>query len=139
MLTKDVLNQAKAFLCWDKYPDLSIKLIAIDEAVAFFYPPTNDLATIVVFYEKSSNDFSHAFFYLFHEVGHLIQNKKYRGKDFQEFINLDRGTRKIEFEKEAWALGKDVLKEFIEKYQLQKNDLVLQYDRFAHKCLMSYN
>jgi len=143
LVSKAVLEQAKSFLCWDLYRDLSIKLIAIETATAFFYPPTKDLSTIIIFYKKNCTDFSEPVFLLFHEVGHFEQYKMYQTNnkinEFRSLINLDKGPEKIKFEREAWDIGKEVMKKFIKKYQSNNLKLLDHYFDFADICLMSYS
>ena len=143
LLSKKVLEQAKSFLCWDKYKDLTIKLIEIDTTVAFFYPPKNDLSAIVVFYEKNCIDFSNAIFLLFHEIGHLIQYKAYQTnnsiKKYYSVINADKGINKTEFERAAWKQGENILIQFLDQIKLTNSTLLVQYREFAEKCLLSYN
>lgn len=142
MLSKTNLDQAKLFLCMDLYPDLSIKLIAIDKATAFFYPSIKDLSTIIVFYEKNQNDFTNPLFLLFHEVGHFEQYKAFlinnKVDEFCAVINLDKGTKKIQFEREAWNKGREIIEIFLEKYQIDKSKVIDQYNNFAENCLLSY-
>ncbi len=142
MVNQSVLFEAKAFLCWEKFPNLSIKLIAIEEAIAFFYPPTKDLSTINFFYDKNTEDFSRALCLLFHEAGHVKQWLKLsdRGskRKFWDCLNLDKGEIKIEFEQEAWQLGEELLGEFLLKINIDKNILIKVYKRYAEQSLVTY-
>ena len=143
MIDKSVLFEAKAFLCWDKFPALTIKLIPINEAVAFFYPPTSDAATIHLFYGAESKDFSRALCLLFHEVGHFRQWQQYtkdkREDEFWELTHLDKGDSKIVFEREAWNLGSDVLKAFIKKMKISIDNLESMYQQLTEQSLLTYN
>ena len=143
MVSQAVLEQTKSFLCWELYRDLSIKLIAIETTAAFFYPPTKDLSTIIIFYEKNCTDFSEPVFLLFHEVGHYEQYKMYQTNnkisEFLSLIDLDKGPEKIKFEREAWDIGKGIMKKFIKKYQSNNLRLLDHYFDFAETCLISYS
>jgi hypothetical protein len=142
MINQPVLFEAKAFLCWDKFPNLSIKLIPIDKAAAFFYPPTKDVSTINLFYEKDTKDFSQAICLLFHEAGHFKQwqnlSAKNRVADFWHIINLDKGDQKIQFEREAWKFGEDLLGEFMVKINIGQNILINVYKSYAEQSIRTY-
>lgn len=142
MIDQSILFLAKAFLGWDKFPRLAIKLIPIEEAVAFFYPPESDVSTIHVFYERNGRDFSIALFLLFHEAGHLSQWQNFstqnKQQDYWQLIELDKGEAKVVFEGEAWANGKILLEEFIEKNNLQSRQLIDRYHDYSEQCLMTY-
>jgi hypothetical protein len=142
MINQSVLFEAKAFLCWDKFPKLSIKLIPIDEATAFFYPPAKDILTINLFYEKHTHDFSRAIFLLFHEAGHLKQwqylSAQNRANEFWRCIHLDKGDQKIEFERQAWNYGEELLSEFLAKINMDQNILINVYKSYAKQSLLTY-
>ena len=133
---------AKAFLCWDEFPHLSIKLIPIDEAVAFFYPPARDLVTINLFYERAARDFKKPLFLLFHETGHLIQwqnfSKRNEQDQFWRLIELDKGKHKIEFERAAWSNGERLIVKFIEKIKLDHSGIIEEYQKYGEQCLLTY-
>jgi len=142
MIDKSVLFEAKAFLCWDKFPQLSIKLIPINEAVAFFYPSKKNISTINIFYEKDTQDFSKAIFLLFHEAGHLQQwhnlSDLNREDEFWRLVEQDKGEQKNLFELQAWAFGESLLSEFIDKKKITNNKMIDSYKRFSKKCLLTY-
>lgn len=142
MISQAVLFEAKSFLCWDKFPDLSIKLIPIEGPVAFFYPPTTDHSTINLFYETQTQDLSQALCLLFHEAGHCSQWQKFWAhdctKEFWDFINLDKGESKIAFEREAWDFGRELLKEFLSKINMDQNILMNVYKSYAAQSLLTY-
>ncbi|UCE06794.1 MAG: hypothetical protein JSW07_01760 [bacterium] len=142
MISQTVLFEAKAFLCWDKFPHLSIKLIPIDEVSAFFYPPAKDILTINLFYEKRTHDFSRAIFLLFHEAGHLRQwqylSAQARADEFWHFTHLDKGDQKIRFEREAWNYGEELLSEFLVKINMDQNNLINVYKSYAKQSLLTY-
>ncbi len=142
MINQAILFEAKAFLCWEKFPKLSIKLIPINEATAFFYPPTKDIWTINLFYEKNSRDFSQALCLLFHEAGHLIQwlhlSAENRTDEFWNSIHRDKGDQKIQFEQEAWNYGQKLLTEFLTKINMEKNIFYPIYKSYAKQSLLSY-
>jgi len=142
MIDKSILFQAKAFLCWDKFPRLSIKLIPIEKAVAFFYPAAGEVSTIHLFYEQQTRDFSEPLFLLFHEAGHLQQWQNYSDQgmenEFLRLMDLDRGTEKVTFEREAWLLGKKLLLELFEKINVKHPDVIKNFDQFRERCLASY-
>ena len=142
MISQSILFEAKAFLCWEKFPDLSIKLIPIDKAIAFFYPPAKDVMTISLFYEKNTKDCSLALCLLFHEAGHLEQwqnlSNQNRADEFERGTNLDKGGQKIQFEREAWKLGGDLLNEFLTKINMDQNILINVYKSYAEQSLLTY-
>lgn len=142
MISQAVLFEAKAFLCWDKFPQLSIKLIPIEAAVAFFYPPTKDILTVNLFYEKNTQDFSRALCLLFHEAGHLRQWQKLSAQnqtdEFWRLINLDKGEQKIQFERDAWNFGAELLGDFLIKIDQNQNTLEYIYKKYAEQSLLTY-
>jgi len=142
MINQSILFEAKAFLCWDKFPKISIKLILIDEATAFFYPPAKDILTINLFYEKHTQDFSYALCLLFHEAGHVMQwqnlSTQNREDEFWRYIHLDKGDQKIQFEREAWNFGEELLNEFLAKINIDQNILINVYKSYAKQSLLTY-
>lgn len=142
MVSQSILFDAKAFLCWDKFPELSIKLMPIEEAIAFFYPPTKEILTINLFYEKNAHDFSRAVCLLFHEVGHLKQwkylSRQNRIDEFWHCINLDKGEQKMQFEREAWNFGEELLGEFLLKNHINQKSFVDIYQCYAEQSLSTY-
>jgi hypothetical protein len=142
MISQSVLFEAKAFLCWDKFPNLSIKLIPIDKAIAFFYPPAKDVMTINLFYDKNTKDYSLALCLLFHEVGHLEQwrilSAQNRADEFWQSINQDRGRQKVKFEREAWNIGEELLTEFLTKINMDQTILIDVYNNYAGQSLLTY-
>ena len=128
MVTKLVIDRAKAFLCWDKFPQLSIQLVALGDTVAYFYPPHNQRASIVLFYQKQEKDFYQPLFLLFHEVGHYLQycefKKRKNLRAYQRLVEAVEGDKKVAFEEEAWNLGQDVLHDFLRKHFPQEKQLL---------------
>lgn len=143
MVGKSILFEAKAFLCWDKFPQLAIKLVPIQDEVAFFYPPSRDASSVVLFYNPKNKDFSRPLFLLFHEAGHFQQWQNYESKGnenaFMRNINLDRGKQKADFEREAWDIGRSLILEFLEKIKLPNERLLEKLELFAEECISSYN
>jgi len=139
MVDKSVLFQAKAFLCWDKFPELSIKLILIEQSVAFFHPPTREVATINLFYEQDNIDVTREVCLLVHESGHLMQWRNFqvqhREKNFWQLLDLDKGDEKMMFEREAWDFGAILLKEFLEENSLE---IMTQYNALAEESIITY-
>lgn len=142
MVPKTVLDQAKAFLCWDTFPDLTVQLIELQETAAYFYPPSNDRCTILVFYQRHGADYSRPLFLLFHEAGHLLQYEEWekdgRTSDFWKVLNESSGSIKTAFERESWNWGRDLLEDFITKSGLEKGVLDA-YDCYAGQCVQSYS
>ncbi len=101
MIPKSLLDAAKAFLCWDVFPDLAIQLVALQNAVAYYYPPGGGLQSIVLFYDPAQRDFSEPLFLLFHEAGHACQWRQMqaggRGGLFARLMTLDAGPEKVCF------------------------------------------
>jgi hypothetical protein len=145
MVIKQLLDQAKAFLCWDTFPDLTIKLIPLEHPTAFYTPPVSNRHTITLFYPVPCDNFRPLLFLLFHEIGHYRQFQALhaRGADayFWECVNMANGKEKVAFEEESWKFGKDLLAEFLLCHHFSKEseqDLIKQYCRYASHCLKSY-
>ena len=142
MLTKSVLDRAKAFLCWDMFPDLTIKLVMLKQPVAFYYPPNHEHHTIVLFYPESCDDFSELLFLLFHECGHYLQFQESRDRETEEefwrLVNVVDGEEKGAFERDAWKRGAALLKEYLQRQSLPVEELLERYQDYAEHCLSSY-
>ena len=140
MITKDLLDQAKAFLCWDVFPDISIQLVEMKTAVSYYYPPS-DRSTIVVYYERGSDDFSLPLIFLFHEAGHHLQyleRKKTGGEsEFWERIDIPTGPFKAAFEQESWNRGRVLFETFVQTCGLDESQLK-RYDSVAGQSIESY-
>lgn len=141
MVSKSVLNSAKAFLCWEAFESLSIQLVGIQDAVAYYYPTRNSYQSIVLFYHVASKDFSEPLFLLFHEAGHAKQwgklHEEKREALFHKMVDLDRGTQKVNFEREAWHIGRRLFSDFIQREKLNM-DLLNHFDHYSTVCLKSY-
>lgn len=141
MIGFQMLKEAKAFLCWEVFTDLSVQLVPMRPAVAYYYPPRNMRHAIVVFYHPGSHDFSEALFLLFHEAGHAVQWMKLSAEDkadyFYEMIDTDKGTSKTAFEQEAWERGRVFLERFVSAKCLDP-ELVALYDLYGRASLLSY-
>lgn len=141
MITKSTLADAKAFLCWDAFENLSIQLVPIQEAVAYFYPPGTDKKSILLFYAGNEKNMENALFLLFHEAGHARQWERLASSKKEEFsrkINLDMGDEKIDFEREAWKLGKELFIKFLKAKNLPHLDLIERFKNFAEHSLETY-
>jgi len=142
MVDQSMLFQAKAFLCWDKFSELSIKLIPIDKSVAFFHPPATEVATINLFYEQDNVDFTREICLLFHEAGHLKQWQKFesqhREQEFWRLLDLDKGDEKVQFERDAWDFGAILLNEFVQENNLVLSQIMAQYQAFAEASIETY-
>jgi len=143
MIDQNVLFQAKPFLCWDRFPDLEIKLIPIQIAVAFFYPPNGQFPIIHLYYQPGKKDFTAPLCFLFHEVGHYLQwdnESMFETEfDFFEFINKDRGEEKILFEVQAWDYGQQYLEMFLDKENIEKNLVIKKYEKLKKESLRTYS
>jgi hypothetical protein len=141
VISKELLVSAKAFLCWEAVENLSVQLVPVQNAVAYYYPPQNVHHAIVIFFQPSASDFSEPLFLLFHEAGHALQYMRLceqnREDYFQKMIDLDRGIEKMDFEKEAWAAGRDLLLRFLQKKALDLN-LLAKFDLYSRACTLSY-
>lgn len=142
MIDRTVLFQAKSFLCWDRFPELSIQLVPLQDAVGYFYPPQQDLASIVLFYDPAKTDASEALCFLFHEVGHFLQwrsaSEKDEIKNFLKNLQLDKGKKKIEFESEAWELGKKLFLEFITRTHELTEEILTDFEKLKQDSLQTY-
>jgi len=143
MVPKSLLTSAKAFLCWETGENLSIQLVPIQKAVAYFYPPQRDYSSIVVFYQPQYQDFAEPLFLLFHEAGHAQQWRSYaaqgQAERFHQMLDLDKGPEKLAFEKEAWGLGKVFLATFLEKQKLPAEKWLSRFTQYGDACLQSYH
>lgn len=143
MIHRALLFEAKAFLCWEKFDQLSIKLIPITGTVAFFYPPTKDIATIHLFYRSETEDFGQSLCLLFHEAGHYQQWRQWsnqgKEREFWNLMDMDKGDEKIAFEREAWDLGGQLLNEFMERLVMSHDHLRDAYDKLAQQSLLTYH
>ncbi|HDQ46438.1 MAG TPA: hypothetical protein ENN17_13220 [bacterium] len=140
-IDKHVLDRAKAFLCWDTFQNLSIQLIEISSVTGYFLPPERDRSTIVLFYRPGNPDYSRPLFLLFHEAGHCIQYEEWerteRTAEFHKHMETGTGAIQYAFEKEAWDWGRDILKDFLARENLD-GDLLEKYDTYSAECLASY-
>jgi hypothetical protein len=143
MIDHSVLFQAKTFLCWDRFPDLEIKLIPIQTAVAFFYPPKNKIPIIHLYYQSGKKDFTESLCFLFHEVGHYLQwdNESMFETEFNFFdlIDKDKGEEKILFELQAWDYGLQYLEMFLDKENIEKNQVIKKYEKLKKESLKTYS
>lgn len=139
-IEKEVLDRAKAFLCWDVFEDLTIQLIEIQQSVAFYYPPFQQ-GTIILYYERGIRDFRTPLFHLFHEAGHVLQFKQWEqtGKfvRFYEAMNSPGGPDRADFERDASERGRDLLIRFMET-QKQQDRLIAEYDAWSRSAAATY-
>jgi hypothetical protein len=142
MISKALLDAAKAFLCWDVFPDLAIQLVPLQHAVAYYYPPGSSLHGIVLFYDPAQRDFSEPLFLLFHEAGHACQwlQMQAGGQEelFHSLMGLDKGPGKVAFETEAWRLGKELFMQFAGSRDLGPG-LSGRFESYGQKCVTSYD
>ncbi len=142
MISKHLLNQAKAFLCWDAFPDVAIQLVPIQAAVAYYYPPSSDLHAIVVFYQPDAEDFAPPLFLLFHEIGHYLQFQECLRDgtvaDFEAALQADNGAEKAAFERDSWERGERILKTFLHAHHSAEERLLAEYEAYADGCIASY-
>jgi len=142
MIAKTVLDHAKAYLCWDRFPDLSIQLVALRKSVGYFYPPTNKRSSILLFYNIECRDFKEPLFFLFHEVGHYCQYCEFRKQRklryYQRLIEAVEGNEKYSFETQAWKLGLGIFKDFLHRECIPKEGLLLEYSDFSEKSVRTY-
>ena len=140
MIGKAVLDQAKAFLAWDVFPELSIQLVETSQAVSYYTPPSGR-SSLVVFYERGKDDFSFPLFLLFHEAGHHLQwrraEQNRRTQQFWDAVNLTTGPEKTAFEREGWDLGRDLFHKFLQEFGLD-DKLLDTYDRTADRSIDTY-
>jgi len=137
MIPKSVLDAAKAYLCWDVLPDLTIQLVAISKASGFYYPPSSQSHTVVLFYSADTMDFAELLFLLFHEMGHVRQWQSLRGPEFNRMLNKAKGLQRVDFERQAWHLGRSCFHDFIANQELSES-LLNDFDRYSSLCLKSY-
>jgi hypothetical protein len=142
MIAKSLLDAAKAFLCWDVFPDLAIQLVELQNAAAYYYPPGGSLQSIVLFYDPAQRDFSEPLFLLFHEAGHACQWLQMqaggRGGLFESLMTIDAGPEKVAFEAEAWRLGQELFLQFGENRGLGP-ELAERLAAYGRRCTESYD
>ncbi len=142
LISKQLLAQAKAFLCWDACPDLTIKLVPLQDPVAFYYPPSPTSHTIVIFYPAQHDDVSQALFLLFHEIGHYRQFQEYpqqaKDRQFEEVMNMAEGAEKARFEREAWECGADLLAIFLQHAGIPLQPIMQAYHEYASQSVATY-
>jgi hypothetical protein len=142
MIAKSLLDAAKAFLCWDVFPDLAIQLVALQNAVAYYYPPGGSLQSIVLFYDPAQRDFSEPLFLLFHEAGHACQWRQMQADKqevlFERLMTIDTGPEKVSFEAEAWRLGQELFRRFEEQRGLGP-ELAERLAAYGRRCAESYD
>ena len=138
MISKHLLEQAKAFLCWDAFPDVAIQLVPIQAAVAYYYPPSPDAHSLVVFYQPDAEDFAPPFFLLFHEIGHYLQFQERQRNGTLADFQADNGAEKAAFERDSWERGLIILQTFLERHHLPKERVFAEYKAYADRCVMSY-
>ena len=140
MITKHILDSAKAFLCWEILPDISVQLIETPGAVSYYYPPFSG-QTIVIFYEKGNDDYTVPLYLLFHEAGHSLQYREMtkNGTEslFHTLINIPAGPERVAFEAQSWKIGKELLTLFMAKHDINSN-ILLRYENFAQKSIRTY-
>jgi len=140
MITQSMLNDAKSFLCWDCFPDLSVQLAPMAAPVSYYYPP-GESHSILIFYDSEDSDFSKPLFLLFHEAGHHQQfiEMQERGdsNQFWKQINIPNGLKRKAFEENSWDRGCRLFNEFIQKQRLDAN-LLQKYEKYASKQMKSY-
>ena len=131
-----VLAEAKAFLCWEVLPDLSIQLIPVRQA-AYYFPPNSENHFIALFYDEDQNDFRSLLCLLFHEAGHAIQYRQNRC-DFERISQIPTGKERVEFEQTAWKLGFELFKRFIDQQKLDPV-FISEYERVAQCSAQGYD
>lgn len=120
---------------------MAIQLIAVQDAVGYYYPPDNGLQTILLFYNPAAQDFTEALFLLFHEAGHACQWREMKAHSqealFSRLLAGDTGSEKAAFEAEAWRLGQVLFKKFAESRGLSAG-LCDQLREYGRRCIASY-
>jgi len=141
-VSENTLKAAKSFLCWNVFEHLSVQLIPLRDAVAYYYPPKNHFHSIIVFYDQHQMEQSQALFLLFHEAGHIKQWQEFKKRSnqekFIEFINSDNDPEKQKFEQKAWLYGRELLNLFLLECNYHVTNILKQYDNYADKCIISY-
>ncbi|MDZ7374194.1 MAG: hypothetical protein ONB23_09515 [candidate division KSB1 bacterium] len=118
-----LLSAAKQFLCWDRFPDLSIQLIRMGRPVGYWFPPAGR-HSVILFY--TDDRVEEALFLLFHEVGHYLTWEpgwEHRPKERSEVL--------------AWERGRAELLQFLAVQGLDQH-LLAKYDAFACESLRTY-
>ncbi|MDZ7337211.1 MAG: hypothetical protein ONB30_01585 [candidate division KSB1 bacterium] len=133
--------QAKAFLCWERFPGLAIQLVQVEGPVSYFFAPRADRPAIVVFV-PAQGDCRDALFLLFHEVGHYLQYLELvaagREAEYWRLVDLPSGQERQHFEMEAWQRGEKVLGEFVQSCLPDRVDLLAMYAECGREKAASY-
>jgi hypothetical protein len=139
MIPRFLLFQAKAFLCWDVFDDLAVQLVPLQTAAAFYFPPQNNLHSIVLFYSDECADYSRPLFLLFHEAGHIQYFRNTGGEEkYYKKLQSPNGNERMEFERFAWDEALVIFKQFLEKNNIEINELLVSFSLFAQSCIQSY-
>lgn len=141
-ISKSHLFDAKAFLCWQAFDDLSVQLVPIRATVAYHYPPQNNRHSIILFYPEFQQDYSEPLFLLFHEAGHILQwkqlEKSGRIETGKRIMNLSKGRERVLFEEQAWTLGRELFMRFLDQDNLPRDELLKGYAEYQKSCVNSY-
>ena len=139
MISQSMLREAKAFLCWDIFKDLSVQLMPLQKSTAFYFPPQNDLHSIVLFYLKDNEDFSEPLFLLFHEAGHVQQFRKIGDKEkYHKNLQASNGKDRMAFEQDAWDDAFMLFEQFLKTRNIESKELTDSFRRFSQTCINSY-
>ncbi len=142
LISKQMLFDAKAYVCWDVFSHLSVQLIPLDQPVAYYYPPQNPNHNIVVFYFASASEFAEPLFLLFHECGHVKQWKALqKGRNTSQFyasLNAADYNEKQQFEIQAWQHAEQLLADFLLQQYLEQPAIMQRFKSYRDECLRSY-
>ena len=142
LVSKNLLFDAKAYVCWDVFSHLSVQLIPLETAVAFYYPPKNPNHTIVVFYLQSATDFAEPLFLLFHECGHVKQWQEFQQRNntaqFYSNLNSPNLQEKQQLEIQAWQYAETLLRDFLRQQNMERAAILQRFNSYKNRCQSSY-
>ncbi|MBC7186453.1 MAG: hypothetical protein H5U38_05410 [Calditrichaeota bacterium] len=138
---RELLVQAKAFLCWDRLPELAVQLVEVDGPVSYFFAPHAERAAVVLFV-AGKEDHSEELYLLFHEVGHYLQYREFAGQGqvakYWRLVDLPLGEERLAFERDAWARGRELLQDFVRTCVPQRPELLAGFEACAREKVASY-
>ncbi|MCR4437963.1 MAG: hypothetical protein QHJ34_02820 [bacterium] len=138
---RELLVQAKAFLCWDRLPGLAVQLVEVDGPVSYFFAPQAERGAVVLFVPREQ-EHSEELYLLFHEAGHYLQYRELERQghiaEYWRLVDLPLGGERLAFERDAWARGRELLQDFVRTHAPERPELLVGFDACAREKVASY-
>ncbi len=109
MMVKQLLDQAKAFLCWDTFPDLTIKLIPQSIRQRFIHRPHPTGIPLRFSIRFLAMISGRSCFSCFMKSAIIVNFRPCiiaARTHVSGNVNMANGREKVAFEEESWELGK---------------------------------